>query len=64
MVIIANAGCGERRGLNILEVRALLNTVAQEGAKGCGQRQIYGLDSQIGLGALIKGRSPSQPIKN
>ena len=61
-------GCGERRGrrdhIDILEVRSLLRTIAREGTRGFEQRQIYGLDSQVGLGALIKGRSPSEHINN
>ena len=33
-----------------------------ENIEGFGKRQIYGLDSQVGLGSLIKGRSPSRSI--
>ena len=66
--VLLKTGCGERRGrrdhINILEVRSLLRTIAREGTRGFEQRQIYGLDSQVGLGALIKGRSPSEHINN
>ena len=58
--------CGRKTGraehINILEVRAQLRTVAQRGAKAFKKKQIYGMDSQVGLGALSKGRSPSLPI--
>ena len=53
---------GRRTHINILEVRALLKTVAQRAARAFKTRQLYGMDSQVGLGALSKGRSPSQPL--
>ena len=51
-----------RERTNILEVRACLRAIGMEKIDRFGKRQIYGLDSQVGLGLLIKGRSPSRQI--
>ena len=50
--------------INISEVRAFLKTERDLGRKERSVRDIYGLDSQVGLGCLIKGRSSSRAINN
>ena len=63
--VIMRTACGARREhINILEVRACLRVMGRQLRPKFGTRQIYGLDSQVGLGALIKGRSPSRVIND
>ena len=58
--------CGRKGGrsehINILVVRAQLRAIAKRGSRAFMIKQMYGMDSQVGLGALSKGRSPSLPI--
>ena len=61
--VVMRTACGARQEhINILEVRACLRIMRQEAERLFGKRQIYGLDPQVGTGALIKGRSPSRAI--
>ena len=66
--VLLREACGgkthRRDHINILEVRACLKTIGLQLGDAFGMRQIYGLDSQVGLGALIKGRSPSRHIND
>ena len=64
--VLLREACGgknnRRAHINILEVRACLRAICSEKIDGFGNRQIYGLDSQVGLDSLIKGRSPFSSI--
>ena len=57
------AACGgdgaPKLHINVIEIRALMRTVRKRADKGYGKRQLYGLDSQVGLGVCSKGRSLS-----
>ncbi len=50
------------RHINIGEVRAMLKAEKLLAARSPGHREIYGMDSQVGLGALCKGRSASASL--
>ena len=65
---IMREACGDRKGrrihINIKEIRGCLRTVRRRALLCYHQRQVYGLDSQVAIGALAKGRSPSYAINN
>ena len=48
-----------RDHINLLEARAQVRMQARQAERRPGQRQLYGMDSRVALGALAKGRSPS-----
>ncbi len=50
------------RHINVGEVRALLVAERILGRKKLSCRDVFGLDSQVGLGCLVKGRSSSASI--
>ena len=50
------------RHINIGEVRGMLKAEKILSSKCSGSRDIYGMDSQVGLGALSKGRSASPSL--
>ena len=50
------------RHINVGEVRALLIAERMLGRRKVSCRDIFGLDSQVGLGCLVKGRSSSVAI--
>ena len=50
--------------INIKEIRGCLRTVRRRAMHCYYERQVYGLDSQVAIGALAKGRSPSYAINN
>ena len=60
---IMQAACGgegiPKEHINVTEIRATMKTIRKRAIRGYGQRQLYGLDSQVGLGVCSKGRSPS-----
>ena len=64
--VLLREACGTRNGkrehINLLEVRACFKTIARRASTAFKTKQLYGLDSQVGLGALAKGRSPSLPL--
>lgn len=53
---------GRPRHINVGEVRALLTAERKLGKQEMSCRDIFGLDSQVGLGCLVKGRSSSVAI--
>ena len=55
---------GRRPHINISEVRGCLRTIRKRGMLGYNTRQVYGLDSQVGIGVLAKGRSPSHALND
>ncbi len=54
----------KHRHINISEIRALLRAERELGRKWPSSREIFGMDSQVGLGCLIKGRSSSTGINS
>ncbi len=50
------------RHINIGEVRALLHAESLHGRSNPSSRELYGLDSQVALGCLLKGRASSPAI--
>ena len=50
--------------INIAELRAHLREEARMGANVCSVRQLYGLDSQVALGGLVKGRCSSKALNS
>lgn len=50
------------RHINIGEVRAMLKAEKMHASRTKSAREIYGMDSQVGLGALTKGRSASPSL--
>ena len=60
--VIMQEACGiegARKHISIKDIQALMRTIRKRALRGYGCRQLYGLDSQVGLGALGKRRSPS-----
>ena len=55
---------GRRPHINVSEVRGCLRTIRKRGMTGYNTRQVYGLDSQVGIGVLAKGRSPSHVLND
>jgi len=52
------------RHINISEIRSFLRAERDLGRKWPSSREIAGMDSQVGLGCLIKGRSSSSAINS
>ena len=50
------------RHINIGEVRAMLKAEKHHAFRNPSSRELYGMDSQVGLGALSKGRSASPSL--
>ena len=50
------------RHINIAEVRAFLKAERDLGRKERSTRGVFGMDSQVGLGTLIKGRASSRSL--
>ena len=55
---------GRRPHINVSEVRGCLKTIRARNLRGFNTRQVYGLDSQVGIGVLSKGRSPSHVLND
>ena len=50
--------------INILEMKALVAEEKRIAERFCSLRVLAGLDSQVGLGSLVKGRASSKAINN
>ena len=61
--VFAKQKTGDRH-INVGEVRAALKSERIAGTRQPGSRQLIAMDSQVGLGSLIKGRSASPAINN
>ena len=59
----AKAKTGSRH-INIGELRSILHSEEIHSLDHPGSREIYGSDSQVALGTLIKGRSSSPALNN
>ena len=58
------APCKQGAHINMLELKAYLNEEKRICQGHVQSRFLFGLDSQVCLGALVKGRSSSAPINN
>ena len=61
--VFAKQKTGDRH-INVGEVRAALKSERIAATRNPGSRQLIAMDSQVGLGSLIKGRSASPAINN
>jgi hypothetical protein len=62
--VMMSQKCLQGEHINILEVRATVKTMQIRACEVASCRQLYVLDSQVGIGALAKGRSASPSINN
>lgn len=60
-LMFAHAAKGRRR-INIGELRSFLKAEKQVGEEQASTRTLYGIDSQVTLGAIVKGRSASMSL--
>ena len=56
--------CDSNEHINILEVRAQVKTMNKVASSSTSSRQLYAMDSRVGLGCLSKGRSPSHSLND
>ena len=59
-----SSGSDRRLHINVTEVRGFLRTIHKRARRGYLSRQVYGLDSQVAIGCLSKGRSPSHALNS